>query len=61
MTNNLIWLLKAINIWRNNGSRHFGTVDIIGIDILGIDILGMDILGTDILAPTLSNINPNDL
>ena len=36
-------------------SRHFGTVDIMGIDILGIDIMGVDILGIDIPAPTPIN------
>ena len=45
-------IVDILGIDSRHGSRHFGTVDIMGIDILGIDIMGVDILGIDIPAPT---------
>ena len=35
-----------------NSSRHFGTVDAMGIYILGTDIMGVSIFGIGIPAPT---------
>ena len=44
---------------RPNGSRRFGTVDVIGVDANGVDVMGVDANGVDVIGVDANGVDAN--